>query len=93
MRTRSILLWPFAVVWAAVRLLLWPAVALVVAYFLVPHNWFPLVLVLVGLYAAVVLRLWLRTVHGVLQSWTRGTVTVRGYTPRRRNRGRGRRGR
>jgi hypothetical protein len=86
MRTRSLLLWPFAVVWAAVRLLIWPAVVLLIGYFALPHGWFVLVAVLVGLYTAVVVRLWLRTVHGVLQSWARGTVTVRGYSPRGRGR-------
>lgn len=89
MRTRSLLLWPFAVAWAAVRLLIWPAVALVIGYLALPHGWFVLIAILVGLYTAVVVRLWLRTVHGVLQSWTRGTVTVRGYSRRRDGRGRG----
>ena len=89
MRTRSLLLWPFAVIGAAIRLLIWPAVAATICYFLLPHGWFVLVAVLLGLYSLVVVRLWLRTIHGVLRSMTRGTVTIRGYRPRRQRRGRG----
>lgn len=91
MRTRSILLWPFAVVWAVIRLLIWPAVADLVGWWVLPHGWWVLLTLVLGLYSALVLRLWSRVVRGVLSSMTRGTVTVRGYTPRRPRR-RGRRG-
>lgn len=92
MRTRSLLLWPFAVIGAAFRLLIWPALVALIAYLTLPHGWFLVVAVVVGLYSAVVVRIWLRTVHGFLQSMTRGTVIVRGYSSRR-GRGRGRRSR
>ena len=87
MRTRSLLLWPFAVLGAAVRLLIWPAVAAAICYLVLPPGWFVVVAVLLGLYALVVLRLWLRTIRGVLSSMTRGTVTIRGYSRRRDLRG------
>jgi uncharacterized membrane protein SpoIIM required for sporulation len=88
MRTRSLLLWPFRVIGAVVRLVIWPVVLDAVCYFVLPHGWFVLVAVVSALYMAVVLRIWLRVVRGMLSSMTRGTVTVRGYSARR---GRGRR--
>jgi len=91
MRTRSLLLWPFALVWAVIRLLIWPALVALVCWFVLPPGWFAIVAIVLGLYSLLVLRLWSRVVRGVLSSMTRGTVTVRGYTPRRRGRGRGRR--
>lgn len=88
MRTRSILLLPFAVVGALIRLLIWPAVAALVCWFVLPPGWFVVAALVLGLYSLVVLRLWSRVVRGVLLSMTRGTVTVRSYTPRRGRRGR-----
>ncbi|WP_028924963.1 hypothetical protein [Pseudonocardia acaciae] len=96
MRTRSILLWPFALAWGLVRLMFWPALVLGVAwlftYFgLLPSGLFALLVVLDGLWALWSLRLWAAVVKGSMRSMERGTVTIRNQVPRRRGRARRRR--
>lgn len=91
MRTRSVLLWPFELLWGLLRLLFWPALVLGLAYvsvtvFSVPWVWFVLVAVLVCVYTMFVLRIWLTVVHGSIRAMARGTVTVRNQSPRRRRR-------
>lgn len=86
MRVLSLMLWPFTVIWAAIRLLFAPTLVLAVCYgafwlFHVPHVWWVFVTVVIGGYVLVVARLWARTVVGALRSMARGTVTVRGYGP------------
>lgn len=101
MRVCSLLLWPVLVVWALVRLVFWPVVLLATCYgvfalFRVPHGWFVLVAVLMGLYLVVVVRVWSRVLVGSLRSMARGTVTVRTYGrggQRRHNHGGARRSR
>jgi len=101
-RVLSLMLWPFAVLAAAIRLLFAPTLLLGLCYLAfwwwhVPHIWWVLVTVLIGGYVVIVARLWARTVVGALRSMARGTVTVRGYGPaahrRPRSRRRSRRGR
>lgn len=91
MRTRSILLWPFALVWGLIRLMFWPALILGLAWLLthlgvLPAGLFVLLAVLDGLWALWAFRVWLMVITGSLRSMARGTVTVRNQTPRRRTR-------
>lgn len=89
MRTRSLLLWPFELLAALVRLVFWPPLVAGVCYLALPHAWFLVVTgCLVG-YTVVALRIWTRTVRAKLRSMTRGPVTVRRHarrTDRRRPR-------
>jgi hypothetical protein len=89
MRTRSVLLWPFALVAALLRLLFWPTLVVGLAYvvlvvWLSRPGWFALVAALVGYYTLVVLRIWLTGVRGSMRTMARGTLTVRNQVPRRR---------
>jgi hypothetical protein len=83
MRTRSILLWPFELLWGLARLLFWPALVLGVAWLVLPHAWFLLVAVAVGFFTVFVLRVWSTVVHGSMRTMARGTITVRNQTRRR----------
>jgi len=91
MRTRSVLLWPFELLWGLLRLLFWPALVLgltflAVTFLPISSGCFVLVAVLVSVYTLFVLRIWATVVRGSVRAMARGTVTVRNQSPRRRRR-------
>jgi len=84
MRVLSLMLWPFRLVGAFIRLVFPPLLILAAVYglfalFDVAAGWFVLAVLVVGVYLLVVVRVWSRVVVGSLRSMARGTVTVRDY--------------
>lgn len=87
---------PFTAAWSLMKLLFLPVVIVAVAGLLlgVGSLWFGAVLLVCGLWALALVRLWLLQLRGVLASLKRGTVHVSGFSGRRavrRRRGGGRR--
>ena len=86
MRTRSVLLWPFEMLWGLLRLLFWPALVGGLAWWLLPQGWFLLVVLLICLYALLVFRVWAAVWRGSMRTMARGTFTVRNQRTRRSGR-------
>lgn len=85
---------PFTAAWSLVKLLSLPALIVLAAGLVlgVGSLWFAAVVLVCGLWALALVRLWALQLRGVLASLKRGTVHVaRGRGTRGRRRGGGRR--
>ncbi|SDD94826.1 hypothetical protein [Actinokineospora iranica] len=88
-RVIRVALLPLVLAWSLARLLLGPALIVVLGWWLIPAGsvWFVLLASLVGLYLVVAFTAWKAGVRGELRSLTRGVVRVaaagRGRRPRR----------
>lgn len=83
---------PFTAAWYLLKLLFLPALIVTVAYLVVGPSspWFTGIALLTAVWAAVLVRLWLIKLRGVLRSLARGTIRISGHdlhsSPRRRGR-------
>lgn len=84
---------PFTAAWSLVKLLFLPVVLVAAAGLVLGTGsvWFGAVVLVCGLWALALVRLWWLQLRGVLRSLARGTVHVAGLGGRRRRRGGGRR--
>jgi len=87
---------PFAAGWYLLKLLVLPVLIVTVALLVLGSDsgWFVVITGLCGVWAVVLVRLWLIKLRGVLRSLARGTVRISGdhhHRGTRRRRG-GRRG-
>jgi hypothetical protein len=88
----TLLTLPFRAAWSLLRLLFLPVAVVAAAGLLLGPGsvWFGGLVLLCGLWALVLVRLWWLQLRGVLRSLARGTVQVAGpgrARPRRRRRG------